>query len=158
MSSSLTASTDFTIFFEAPDFCLINGSTGGVFSNIQFVFSSNGSSYPVDGSYHIYNNSLYYWNGSTNTSFGVIYNNQTDSKFALVKRGDSMIVFANGSKVNEVTLPSGSDAKAVNWDTISLSEGSLTDAQGDVFNPYYKQLAKFDTALTDSECIALTTL
>jgi hypothetical protein len=158
LSSSLTASTDFTIFFEAPDFCLINGSTGGVFANIQLAFSSNGSAYPVDGSYHIYNNSLYYWNGSTNTSFGVIYNNQTDSKFALVKRGDSMIVFANGSKVNEVTLPSGSDAKAVNWDTISLSEGSLTDASGNVFNPYYKQVAKFDTALTDSECIALTTL
>jgi len=158
VNSSLTTSTNFTIFFEAPDFCLINGTTGVAFNNVQFAFSSNGSAYPTDGSYHIYDNSLYYWNGSSNTSFGVIYNNQTDSKFALMKRGDSMIVFANGVKVNEVTLPSGSDALVSNWDAISLTVGGLTDAQGDVFKPNYKQLLKFDTALTDSECIALTTL
>ena len=156
ISSSLTTSTDFTIFFEAKDFCLINGSTGGSYDNVQFVFSPSGGPYDGGGSYHIYGNSLYYYNGSTNTSFGLIYNNQTDSKFALVKRGNQGIVYANGVKKTELTLPSGADAKVINWDAINLTS-SLQDAQGDVFGSNYKQLVKFDEALTDSELATLTT-
>ena len=156
ISSSLTTSTDFTIFFEAKDFCLINGSTGGSYDNVQFVFSPSGGPYDGGGSYHIYGNSLYYYNGSTNTSFGLIYNNQTDSKFALVKRGNQGILYANGVKKTELTLPSGADAKVINWDAINLTS-SLQDAQGDVFGSNYKQLVKFDEALTDSELATLTT-
>ncbi len=156
VNSSLTTSTDFTIFFEAPDFCLINGSTGGSYDSVQFVFSADGNPYSASGSYHIYNNTLYHNNGSGgNQGFGNIYNNQTDSKFVIMKRGDKVLVFANGTKKTEATLPSGGLYE--NWDTINLTQ-SLQDGQGDVFNPYYKQVVKFDTALTDSECIALTTL
>jgi hypothetical protein len=154
---SLTTSTDFTIFFEAKDFCLINGNTGGSYDQVQFVFSPSGGAYNSGGSYHIYNNTLYYYDGSTNTDFGVIYNNQTDSKFALVKRGNQGIIYANGVKKTELTLPSGADAKVINWDAINITP-SLTDAQGDVFGPNYKQLLKFDTALSDSELAALTTI
>ena len=154
---SLTTSTDFTIFFEAKDFCLINGSTGGSYDNVQFVFSPSGGPYDGGGSYHIYGNSLYYYNGSTNTSFGLIYNNQTDSKFALVKRGNQGILYANGVKKTELTLPSGADAKVINWDAINLTS-SLTDGQGDVFGSKYQQLLKFDTALSDVELASLTTI
>ena len=157
INSSLTTSTDFTIFFEAKDFCLINGNTGGSYDNLQFVFSPSGGAYDSGGSYHIYNNSLYYYDGSANTDFGLIYNNQTDSKFALVKRGNQGIIYANGVKKTELTLPSGADAKVINWDAINITP-SLTDAQGDVFGPNYKQLLKFDTALSDSELADLTTL
>jgi hypothetical protein len=156
-SSSLTTSTDFTIFFEAKDFCLINGGTTTSYDNVQFTFSPSGAPYDVGGSYHIYANSLYYYNGSTNTSFGLIYNNQTDSKFALVKRGNQGIVYANGVKKTELTLPSGADAKVINWDAINLTS-SLQDAQGDVFGSNYKQLVKFNEALSDSELATLTTL
>jgi hypothetical protein len=154
---SLTTSTDFTIFFEAKDFCLINGSTGGAYDNVQFVFSGDGAPYSANGSFHIYNNTLYYYNGSTPQGFGLIYNNQTDSKFVIMKRGDKVLAFANGSKITEATLPSGADAKVINWDAINLTL-SLQDGQGDVFGSKYQQLLKFDTALTDSECIALTTI
>jgi hypothetical protein len=155
VASSLTTSTDFTIFFEAPNFCLINGSTGGSYDNVQFVFSENGGPYVTNGSYHIYNNTLYYYNGSTAQGFGVIYNNQTDSKFVIMKRGDKVLIFANGAKKTEATLPSGGNVSI--WDTINLTQ-SLEDGQKDVFGSTYKQLLKFDTALTDSECIALTTI
>lgn len=156
-SSVSISSTDFTIFFEAKDFCLINGRAGGSYANIQFVFSPTGGAYDSGGSYHIYANSLYYWNGVTNTSFGVIFNSQTDSKFALVKRGNKGIIYANGVKKTEITLPSGADAKVINWDTIDLTQ-SLQDAQGDVFGSNYKQLIKFNTALSDSELASLTTI
>jgi len=154
-SSSLTTSTDFTIFFEAPDFCLINGSTGGAYDNVQFVFSENGSPYVTNGSYHIYNNTLYYYNGSNSSGYGPIYNNQTDSKFVLMKRGNKVLIFANGAKKTEATLQSGGDASI--WDTINLTQ-SLEDGHKDVFGSNYKQLLKFDTALTDQEAIDLTTL
>ena len=157
LSSSITTSTDFSIIFEAKDFCLINGSVGGSYDHIQFVFSPTGGPYGSGGSYHIYANQLYYFNGSTNTSFGVIFNSQTDSKFALVKRGNKGIIYANGVKKTEITLPSGADAKVINWDTIDLTQ-SLQDAQGDVFGSNYKQLIKFNEALSDSELATLTTL
>ena len=155
INSSLTTSTDFTIFFEAKDFCLINGGTTTGYADVQFVFGASGSAYDAGGSYHIYANSMYYYNGSTNTNFGVIFNNQTDSKFALVKRGNQGIVYANGVKKTEVTLPSGADAKVINWDTINLTS-SLQDAQGDVFGSKYQQLLKFDTALSDLDLAILT--
>mgnify|MGYP005832590449 CR=1 FL=1 len=148
---------DFTIFFEAKDFCLINGSTGGSYDNVQFVFSGDGSPYSSGGSYHIYNNTLYYYDGSSAFGYGVIYNNQTDSKFALVKRGNKGIIFANGVKKTEVTLPSGADAKAINWDAINLTYG-LQDGQGDVFGSKYQKLLKFDTALSDADLATLTTI
>jgi len=157
INSSLTTSTDFTIFFEAKDFCLINGGTTTAYADVQFVFGASGNPYDGGGSYHIYANSLYYFNGSAATNFGVIFNNQTDSKFALVKRGNQGIIYANGVKKTQGTLPSGADAKVINWDTIYLTS-SLQDGQGDVFGSKYQQLLKFDTALTDSECIALTTI
>jgi hypothetical protein len=152
---SLTTSTDFTIFFEAKDFCLINGSTGGSYDNVQFVFSGDGSPYSGNGSFHIYNNTLYYYSGSTAQGFGVIYNNQTDSKFVIMKRGDKVLAFANGSKITEATLPSGADAKVINWDAINLTS-SLQDGQGDVFGSKYQQLLKFDTALSDLDAEILT--
>ena len=155
VSSSLTTSTDFTIFFEAPNFCLINGGVSTSYNNIQFVFSDNGNAYSPNGSYHIYSNSLFYYDGANASGYGVIFNNQTDSKFVIMKRGDKVLVFANGAKKTEANLPSGVDASI--WDTINLTE-SLEDGDKDVFGSTYKQLLKFDTALTDSECIALTTI
>ena len=157
VNSTVATSTDFTIFFEAKDFCLINGTTGGSYDQVQFVFSATGGAYDSGGSYHIYANSLYYYDGTANTSFGQIFNNQTDSKFAIVKRGNKGIIYANGVKKTEITLPSGADAKVINWDTIDLTQ-SLQDAQGDIFGSKYQQILKFNSGLSDAELATLTTI
>ena len=67
----------------------------------------------------------------------------------LVRLNDTQLtLFHNGSKIGEKTIVKGGD---IEW--LTLAESSSSDSG-------YKlsELLSFPTALTDAECIALTTL
>ena len=105
------------------------------------IYSGNGSIlYMLHCQYKVTGQSLVQFNIATGVSYG------DTIKFAVVFNGNEMIAFANGIKTATATI-----VDADNFNKFDIT-GS-TDELGT-----YKQLLLFPTALTDSECIALTQL
>ena len=145
-SPILQATNQFTLFFDAKDFV----NYGATFVNIMFTLGSSENPYAGTG-IHIYNNIWYYFNGSTVVTLGDCYNTTTDSKFAISYDGTKYTIYANGVKLGTNTV----SASMSNWDTIT--NGSLSYSGVDrVFN--LADLKLYNTALTDAEAIALTTI
>ena len=147
----LQATNEFTLFFEAKDFLLVNGEIIN-FDNVMFALGAGESAYNSGSGIHIYNKVWYYWNGSSATYLGACSNTITDSKFAISYDGTKFNTYANGIKVGESII----SASMVNWDSISTA--AMSDAQGDERTWNLKDLKLYNTALTDAELIALTTI
>ena len=148
-SPILQGTNQFTLFFEAKDFLIVNG-TNVSFSNVMLVFGAGESAYDSGTGIHIYNRTWYYYNGSSAVNIGVCYNGLVDSKFAISYDGTKFTRYAGGIKLGEFVT----SASMVNWDTITT--GANTDVENDdrVFN--LSDLRLYNTALTDAELIALT--
>ena len=148
-SPILQGTNQFTLFFEAKDFLIVNG-TNVSFSNIMLVFGAGESAYDSGTGIHIYNRTWYYYNGSSAANIGVCYNGLVDSKFAISYDGTKFTRYAGGIKLGEFVT----SASMVNWDTITT--GAMDDVENDdrVFN--LSDLRLYNTALTDAELIALT--
>ena len=148
-SPILQGTNQFTLFFEAKDFLIVNG-TNVSFSNLMLVFGAGESAYDSGTGIHIYDRTWFYYNGSSAVHVGVCYNGLVDSKFAISYDGTKFTRYAGGVKLGEYTA----SASMVNWDTITT--GANTDVENDdrVFN--LSDLRLYNTALTDAELIALT--
>ena len=148
-SPILQGTNQFTLFFEAKDFLIVNG-TNVSFSNLMLVFGAGESAYDSGTGIHIYDRTWFYYNGSSAVFVGVCYNGLVDSKFAISYDGTKFTRYAGGVKLGEYTA----SASMVNWDTITT--GANTDVENDdrVFN--LSDLRLYNTALTDAELIALT--
>ena len=148
-SPILQGTNQFTLFFEAKDFLLVN-NTSTNFDNIMLVLGAGESAYDSGTGVHIYNRAWYYYNGTAVQGMGNCYNGLADSKFAISYDGTRFKRYAGGVKLGEFTT----SASMVNWDTITTA--AMSDAQNDdrVFN--LSDLRLYNTALTDAELIALT--
>lgn len=147
----LQASNQFTLFFDAKDFLLVNGTNTG-FDNSMFNLGAGESPYNTGTGVHIYNRTWYWFDGSNSINLGLVYNAITDSKFAISYDGTKFTKFANGIKLGTYTA----SASMVNWD--SISTGGSVDGQGDdrIFN--LANLELYDTALTDAQLISKTSI
>ncbi len=145
----LQSTNQFTLFFEAKDFLLINGASDN-FDNVMLVLGAGESAYDTGTGIHIYNKVWYYFNGSSAVTLGNCYNATTDSKFAISYDGTKFTRYSNGVKLGTNTT----SASMVNWDTIST--GGLDDAQNEQRTFNIKDLQLYNTALTDQELINLT--
>ena len=146
-SPILQATNQFTLFFDAKDFL----NYGATFANIMFTLGAGESPYDASTGIHIYNKIWYYFNGSSAVTLGNCYNATTDSKFAISYDGTKYTKYANGVKLGTNTV----SASMSNWDTIT--NGSLSYSGVDrVFN--LADLKLYNTALTDAELQALTTI
>ena len=148
-SPILQGTNQFTLFFEAKDFLLVNG-TNSTFDNIMFVLGAGQSAYDSGTGIHIYNRTWYYFNGTSAVGIGVCYNGLTDGKFAISYDGTRFTRYAGGIKLGEFVT----SASMVNWDTITT--GAMGDAQNDERNFNLSDLRLYNTALTDAELIQLT--
>ena len=148
-SPILKATNQFTLFFDAKDFLLVNG-TSTSFDDVMFVLGAGESAYDAGTSIHIYNRTWFYYNGSTADHIGVCYNALTDSKFAISYDGTKYTRYANGVKLGTFTVT----ASMANWD--SITTGASNDAQGDERTFNLSNLQLYNTALSDSELQALT--
>ena len=147
----LKATNKFTMFFDAPKFLEVNGGVGS-FDNVMLNLGAAESAYDSGGGLHIYNKVWYYNSGSVSTNIGICYNSLTDSKFAISYDGTSFHKYANGVKIASIAL----SASMVNWDTFQTS--GMNDAQLDERSWNLKNLKLYNTALTDAELQALTTI
>jgi len=144
-SPILQATNQFTLFFDAKDFV----NYGATFANIMITLGAGESPYDAGSGIHIYNKIWYYFNGSSAVTLGNCYNATTDSKFAISYDGTKYTRYANGIKLGTNTT----SASMSNWDT--LTNGSLSYSGVDrIFN--IADLKLYNTALSDSEAIALT--
>ena len=144
-SPILQATNQFTLFFDAKDFV----NYGATFANIMITLGAGESPYDAGSGIHIYNKIWYYFNGSSAVTLGNCYNATTDSKFAISYDGTKYTRYANGVKLGTNTV----SASMSNWDT--LTNGSLSYSGVDrIFN--IADLKLYNTALSDSEAIALT--
>jgi hypothetical protein len=124
-------------------------SNGGV---IRFVtlFSASGGSNPR---ILLYANSSqvilqYRVTGQSDLYINQTYNRANQNKVLFRLNDNKLALFHNGSKVSEITIVKGDDIEY-----LTLAESSASDSGYRLSN-----LLSFPTALTDSECIALTTL
>jgi hypothetical protein len=147
----LQATNQFTLFFEADDFLLANG-TSTSFDNVMFVFGAGESAYNSGTGIHIYNRTWYYYNGSNSINMGSCYNALANSKFAISYDGSKFTKYANGVKLGTFAV----SASMSNWD--SLNSGGTADLQGDDRTAKFKEILLLPTALTDQEAIDLTTI
>ena len=146
-SPILQATNQFTLFFDAKDFV----NYGATFANIMITLGAGESPYDAGSGIHIYNKIWYYFNGSSAVTLGNCYNATTDSKFAISYDGTKYTRYANGIKLGTNTT----SASMSNWDT--LTNGSLSYSGVDrIFN--IADLKLYNTALTDAELAALTTI
>jgi hypothetical protein len=105
------------------------------------IYSGNGSTlYTLHCQYKVTGQSSVQFNIATGVSYG------DTIKFAVVFNGNEMIAFANGIKTATATIV----------DADNFNKFDITDSTNELGT--YKQLLLFPTALTDSECIALTQL
>lgn len=148
-SPILQGTNQFTLFFDAKDFLIVNG-TNTSFDNVMLVFGAGESAYDSGTGIHIYDRTWYYFNGSSAVNIGVCYNGLTDNKFAISYDGTKFTRYAGGIKLGEFVT----SASMVNWDTITT--GAMDDAQNDERNFNLSDLRLYNTALTDAELIALT--
>ena len=148
-SPILQGTNQFTLFFDAKDFLIVNG-TNTSFDNVMLVFGAGESAYDSGTGIHIYDRTWYYYNGSSAVNIGVCYNGLTDNKFAISYDGTKFTRYAGGIKLGEFVT----SASMVNWDTITT--GAMDDAQNDERNFNLSDLRLYNTALTDAELIALT--
>ena len=150
-SPILQATNQFTLFFDAKDFLLVNG-TNTEFGNNMFTLGAGESPYDTGTGVHIYNRTWYWFNGSNSINIGSCYNAITDSKFALSYDGTKFARYANGVKLGTHTA----SASMVNWDSVTTAASA--DLQGDdrVFN--LANLELYNTALTDAQLISKTTI
>ena len=147
----LQATNQFTLFFEADDFLLANG-TSTSFDNVMLVFGAGESAYNSGTGIHIYNRTWYYYNGTTSINMGSCYNALANSKFAISYDGSKFTKYANGVKLGTLAV----SASMSNWD--SLNSGGSADLQGDDRTSKFKEILLLPTALTDQEAIDLTTI
>ena len=149
-SPILQATNQFTLFFDAPKFLEVNGGLGN-FNDVMFTLGAGENPYDASTGIHIYNKVWYYYNGSSVVTLGNCYNATTDSRFAISYDGTKYTKYANGVKLGTNTV----SASMSNWDTIT--NGSLSYSGDDrVFN--LADLKLYNTALTDAELQALTTI
>ncbi len=146
-SPILQATNQFTLFFDAKDFV----NYGATFANIMITLGAGESPYDAGTGIHIYNKIWYYFNGSSAVTLGICYNATTDSKFAISYDGTKYTRYANGVKLGTNTV----SASMSNWDTITNGSLSYTGVDR-VFD--VADLKLYNTALTDAEAIALTTI
>jgi hypothetical protein len=134
--SSLGATTGYTLFYELGDFNV------SVASSWLAQGGTNGRPYEVYGNTAI-----------IKTTNGDVYpfghgDSGTGIKVAVNYDGTNINVFTNGTKRGTW------EANKTIWDALTNLDMTLNNLQ--MIN--WKQLLVFPTALTDSECIALTTL
>ena len=101
-SPILQGTNQFTLFFEAKDFLIVNG-TNVSFSNLMLVFGAGESAYDSGTGIHIYDRTWFYYNGSSAVHVGVCYNGLVDSKFAISYDGTKVTRYAGGVKLGEFT-------------------------------------------------------
>lgn len=131
----------YTLFFEFDE--LDFGTAAG---NFNYLYDTSNAT-----CMYVYSGTL-----SINTTSGEQYTNFiqgfTDSsrgKFLVKYDGNEVKIFKDGSLYRTYTNPSS------RWDNPKFYRLSLSSATASIS---YKQFLTFPTALTDSECIALTTL
>jgi len=106
---------------------------------------------------HIFGSSVSYRDTSNvqqyvaNWSYEPYNDGDTAFKVAIQYDGVNLTMFHNGTKRQSVANASLSSRFGDNFDRLRVSQG-----QGPKEN--FNQIAFYDTALTDSECIALTTI
>ena len=146
-SPILQATNQFTLFFDSKDFV----NYGATFANIRITLGAGEGPYDAGTGIHIHNTTWYYFNGSSALALGTCYNAITDRKFAISYNGSKYTTYSNGVKITETVC----SASMVNWDT--LTQGSLSYNGVDrIFN--ISDLKLYNTALTDEQLVALTTI
>ena len=76
----------------------------------------------------------------------------TNIKFALVKNGTDAAMFINGTKYAPSTNTLSTGNEILDWRYLNYSTTADRQEQA-----YIKQLLEFETALSDADCITLTT-
>ena len=160
---SVTRNTDVTLSLtNAGADGLINNYNTTIFINLKKIISVNNvirfvTLFPNGGAnnprvllYGNMSNALvqYRVTGQADQSITSPYNRDEVNKIAIRISGTSLTMFHNGEEVNTITIVQGDDLEY-----LSLAESAATDS-GYLLN----QLLSFPTALSDDECIALTTL
>ena len=146
--ANLTYAGDYTLFIE---FELTKDA-------VYFLNSTTGSSYTM----FFENDDTYFKFGRQSGDAANLYFSNTfdwaaalgtNVKFALVKDGTDAAMFVNGTKYtpNVNTLTTGNEI--LDWRYLSYSTTADRQEQA-----YIKQLLEFETALSDTECIKLTTI
>jgi hypothetical protein len=74
-------------------------------------------------------------------------------KIALVKNGTSVAMFVNGTKYTPSANTLSTGNEVFDWRYLNYTTTTTRHKQN-----YINQLLEFEVALTDSECIALTTI
>ncbi len=142
-ASGISTSNNWTYFIDVDDF-----EAG---SNGFYLYSTSGEIL------HLFSTSVGYRNTSNSTDYVASWSwssyNGNNSRIKMIFRydGDKLVVFLNGVKKDEIdsSLVSSRFNDPFNRDRFHWAGLSKWDTN---------QKAFFDTALTDSECIALTTL
>ena len=160
---SVTRNTDVTLSLtNAGADGLINNYNTTIFINLKKIISVNNvirfvTLFPNGGAnnprvllYGNMSNALvqYRVTGQADQSITSPYNRDEVNKIAIRISGTSLTMFHNGEEVNTITIVQGDDLEY-----LSLAESAATDS-GYLLN----QLLSFPTALSDAECITLTTL
>ena len=146
--SNLSYTGDYTLFME---FELTKDA-------VYFLNSTTGSSYTM----FFENDDTYFKFGRQSGDAANLYFSNTfdwaaalgtNVKFALVKDGTDAAMFVNGTKYtpNVNTLSTGNEI--LDWRYLSYSTTADRQEQA-----YIKQLLEFEKALSDTECIKLTTI
>ena len=158
---SVTRNTDVTLSLtNAGADGLINNYNTTIFINLKKIISVNNvirfvTLFPNGGAnnprvllYGNMSNALvqYRVTGQADQSITSPYNRDEVNKIAIRISGTSLTMFHNGEEVNTITIVQGDDLEY-----LSLAESAATDS-GYLLN----QLLSFPTALSDDECIALT--
>jgi len=145
--SSLIGQTDGTLFFDTKGF--LNDFTNNKFityndssTNNQIGFNYTATTGNIIGYFRV--------NSVTNTIISTI-NQNTNSKIILRYIGNVYTLFINGTLINNLTILSGFSSPLT---TLKLSQGN----DSNFFNGNINSIQVYKTALTDTECISLTTL
>ena len=142
MDVSSYLGSDWTAFYDIPEFTqervLYDGINLSCSSNglVVRTWSANGNGIVIEAK-----------NGGITNNNHIIYrSNPTGAKIALRKIGDVVSIYADASFVGNLSLANNTGD---DFDRLIMLAG----------NPYkLNQVSLFPTALTDSECIALTTI
>jgi len=131
----------YTLFFEFDELDM-----GGTQGNFNYLYDTSNAT-----CMYVYGNTLSIntTSGEQYTSFTNGFTNSSRGKFLVKYDGNEVKIFKDGSLYRTYTNPSS------RWDNPKFYRLSLTTASASIS---YKQFLTFPTALTDSECIALTTL
>lgn len=149
---------------EADNISDLIGQTEGTFLIDAEVIAHNGDwigIYPSSGSAYQNGFLVGYFSGAIRAQLyagGTAYvytkstTNEKRYKIAITYTSSSYKVFIDGVKVHDV---SKSTSFAVSLDRLAVTGTSLTGKKGNV---KHKEILMFPTALTDAECVTLTTL